>query len=78
MYVLDNGLPGRLARGTGDSFMAQETVLYGRVGTDRRGLLSTGSSDPEGGGVMTTKDKTHGTPSPGSPHLQAQKETTRW
>ena len=55
--------------------MAQEMVLYGKVGTDRRGLLSTGS---RGGGVMTTKDKTPGTPSPGSPHLQAQKETTRW
>ena len=68
MDVLDNGLPGRLARGIGDGFMAREMTLYVRVGSDRGEFSSAGSSDLGRGGVMTT-DPLHS--SPGSPNSQA-------
>lgn len=54
--------------------MAREMIVDVRVGTDRRAFLSTGSSDPGRGGVMTTDDKAPGT----LPQAVRIRRTTRW
>ena len=59
---MDNGGPGRLARGSEDSVMAREMV------EDRRCFPSVGPRDRGRGGVMTTDDQPPGALSPGNPN----------